>query len=232
MNKSVSEIYILLVFSVLLISCDNSKVEDIDGRVYKTVKIGNQIWMTENLSVTKFRNGDPINEAKTSSEFKEFCGQHKPAFVSYLSITKEKAYGKYYNWYAIKDPRGLAPEGWVIPSEQNWNELFEFIGGKSAAGAYLKSKTGWNDNGNGLDKYGFAMMPGGEVFTFYRDGLAFIDVGEYGYWWASDSTCIGISGKSDGIAYCEVPVSYFTFDYNSTYSEAGKTVRCIKNLGD
>jgi uncharacterized protein (TIGR02145 family) len=133
--------------------------------------------MAENLNVSKFRNGDPIPEAKTDAEW---MGK-KPAWCYYNNDPKNgQKYGKLYNWYALTDPRGLAPEGWHIPNGADWDKLGTFLGGISAAGTKMKSKTGWNENGNGTNESGFSGLPGS---LRYEDGQ-FNDLGRMGYWWS------------------------------------------------
>jgi uncharacterized protein (TIGR02145 family) len=90
----------------------------------QVVTIGNQHWMTKNLNVSTFRNGDPIREARTNHEWKEAIAKKEPAWCYYENNPKNGAkYGKIYNWYAVSDPRGLAPYGWHIPSFMEWNSL-------------------------------------------------------------------------------------------------------------
>jgi uncharacterized protein (TIGR02145 family) len=105
---------------------------------YSNVTIGEQVWMTANLSVSTFRNGDTIPEARTSDEFASACLNEKPAWCYYKFNSQNGAtFGKLYNWYAVIDPRGLAPEGWHIPSNSEWELL------KGFTGKALKSKSGW-----------------------------------------------------------------------------------------
>jgi uncharacterized protein (TIGR02145 family) len=131
------------------------------------VKIGKQIWAGENLNVAKFRNGDFIPPAKAGKEWKEADNNEQPAWCYYENETENgNKYGKLYNWYAVNDPRGLAPEGWYIPTYDEWNELVNLCGGDAhydgnGAGTLLKSVTGWDDNRVNTDKYGFSALPGG-----------------------------------------------------------------------
>jgi len=149
---------------------------------YKSVKIGAQTWMSENLNVSTFRNGDPIPEAKTKEEWEKAGVDGKPAWCLYDNDPKNGAkYGKLYNWYAVNDSRGLAPVGYHVPSDAEWTILTDFLGGQDAAGTKMKSKSGWAENGNGTNTSGFSGLPGGlrgYSGTFY-------DVGYYGGWWSS-----------------------------------------------
>jgi len=152
----------------------------------QTVTIGTQVWMTTNLDVTTFRNGDPIPEAKTDEEWAKAGENGKPAWCYYNNDPANGAkYGKLYNWYAVNDPRGLAPKGWHVPSDEEWTQLTDYLGRKNVAGTKMKSTSGWKDHkgesGNGTNKSGFSGLPGG---FRYGDGT-FYDFGYFGYWWSS-----------------------------------------------
>src|SRR5690606_11561084 len=98
-----------------------------------------------NLNVSNFRNGDPIPEAKNAAEWKEFCTNNKPAFV-YLNFDpkNEKKYGKLYNFHAVMDPRGLAPNGWHVPNQSEFEGLISFLGGKYEAGKKMRATKNWD----------------------------------------------------------------------------------------
>ena len=107
---------------------------------YKTVQIGTQVWMTKNLDVSTFRNGDPIPEAKTDEEWEKAGENKQPAWCYYNNDPGNgEKYGKLYNWYAVNDSRGLAPVGYHIPSDAEWTILTDFLGGEDAAGNKMKS---------------------------------------------------------------------------------------------
>jgi len=103
-------------------------VEDIKSG-FKTVEIGEQVWMAENLNVSTFRNGDPIPQARTQEEWKK-AGENKQAAWCYYdnNPANGKKYGKLYNYYATSDPRGLAPNGWHIPTDSEWKTLIKYLG--------------------------------------------------------------------------------------------------------
>ncbi len=153
-----------------------------DGKVYQIIKIGSQVWMAENLNVSAFRNGDLIPEAKTSEEWIKTGNERKPAWCHYDNNPKNgEKYGKLYNWFAVFDPRGIAPEGWLVPGDAEWTELTDYLGGKGVAGRKMKSSDGWENCGNGTNKSGFSALPGG---TRYING-AFYGIGNYGSWWST-----------------------------------------------
>ena len=145
------------------------------------VTIGIQNWMSKNLDVSKFRNGEAIPLAKTNAEWKSAGQNQQPAWCYYKNKTANgTTYGKLYNWYAVNDPRGLAPKGYHIPTDKEWTMLTDYLGGDSI-GAKMKSTSGWEENGNGSNTSGFAGLPGG--YRYY-DGF-FANVGAGGRWWSS-----------------------------------------------
>lgn len=111
-------------------------------------------WMMENLSVSRFRNGDPIPEAKSNEEWIQANLNRQPAWCHYNNNpANDKKYGKLYNWYAVSDPRRLAPINFKIPDNDEWNQTIDFFGGKDKAGVKMKSQDGWN---------GFSAIPAGK----------------------------------------------------------------------
>ena len=107
------------------------------------IKIGAQTWTTKNLDVSKFRNGEAIPLAKTNAEW-ELAGDNKqPAYYENKG-ENGTTYGKLYNWFAVNDPRGLAPSGYHIPTDAEFTILTDYLGGDSIAGAKMKSTSGWN----------------------------------------------------------------------------------------
>ena len=115
------------------------QVQGHEGNTYKTTQIGNQTWMAENLRVKTFRNGDKILHAKTKEEWVKAGENKTPAWCFYENKQgKEIKYGILYNWYAVNDERGLAPEGWKVPSENDWEKLDKYLfKGKNIGGIKL-----------------------------------------------------------------------------------------------
>lgn len=142
-------------------------IYDIDNNKYKIIGIGTQIWMAENLKVTRLNNGKPIQNIKDSVEWYR---AEKPGYCWYNndSVQNGQTYGALYNHFTIKTD-SLCPVGWHVPSSEEWNVLIEYIGGREVAGGELK-KNGvyyWEEpNLKATDKYGFSALPGG-----YRDAL-------------------------------------------------------------
>jgi uncharacterized protein (TIGR02145 family) len=191
------------------------------------VTIGKQVWMSKNLNVDKFRNGDPIPHAKTKEEWTQAGQEGKPIWCYYPhDSTDTENHGKLYNWYAINDSRGLAPAGWKIPSEKDWSSLVIFLGGENLAGEKMKSKNGWFDSGNGTNESGFNGLPSGYRSDNEEGGIgAFYSDGEIGSWWCStkvenneygDAQYLQLyhSSKKAGLVLCS--------------KSDGFSVRCIK----
>ena len=117
------------------------------------ITIGTQTWTSKNLDVSTFRNGEAIPEAKSEEEWSK-AGDNKTAAFCYYEYDSKNGtlYGKLYNWYAVKDPRGLAPAGYHIPSNAEWTILTDFLGGSDIAGKKMKSKDGWKSYEEGGKK--------------------------------------------------------------------------------
>src|SRR4030065_2637743 len=126
------------------------------------VRIGAQAWAIANLNVITFRNGDKIPEAKNNKEWVSAGESGKPAWCYYNNDPKNGLkYGRLYNWYAVNDPRGLAPAGWTLPGDADWAPLAYYMGGKEVSGGKLKSTSGWIGGDNGTNETGFMGLPGG-----------------------------------------------------------------------
>lgn len=178
----------VMVVSLTLLSCaqkgkDKPKADDGSSSNAQTVTIGKQVWMTRNLDVSTFRNCDTIPEAKTECEWKAYDQAGKPAWCYYNNDPANGAkYGKLYNWYAVSDPRGLAPKGWHVPSDVEWAVLIDYLGGEKGWPGYkMKSKLGWDGGGNGTNSSGFSGLPGGYRYEYG----SFYGIGHLGYWWSS-----------------------------------------------
>ena len=222
MKNTILTICIIAATAILLFSCGDG---DSNHTTFKDVKIGTQVWMDKNLDVATFRNGDPIPEIKTDFEWKNAFENKQPAWCYYNDDQANGTkYGKLYNWYAVNDPRGLAPEGWHIPTDNEWKLLSNYLGGEDFAGKKMKSTCGWydldgNENGAGTNESGFNGLPGG-----YRsnDG-AFNHPGYDGYWW---------SASEDGTdnAYNRYLVRLNGYLARNYYSKGeGFSVRCLRD---
>ncbi len=234
-NRSRLSIKVLtiLIIALLLISCGGKPetVTDIDGNVYKTVIIGNQEWMAENLKVTHFRNGDIIPYVTDGSQWVE---QSIGAYCVYdNSETNFTTYGYLYNWFALNDPRGLGTEGWHVPTDDDLKELEIYLG-------MSQSKTdsiGWRegDAGNNLkeagtshwasqnkgatNSSGFSALPGG--CCLYNSGQ-FNYIGLNAAFWAS-------SEKDSTRAWTRVLRDNGAIDRGSQNKIFGFSVRLVRD---
>jgi uncharacterized protein (TIGR02145 family) len=183
-----------------------------------SVTIGTQTWAVANLTVTTFQNGDSIPEAKTNQEWVEAGKSEKPAWCYYNNDPKTGLkYGKLYNWFAVNDPRGLAPAGWKMASDADWVQLVNSLGGQSLAGTRMKTTSGWSEGNHGTNESGFTGLPGG-----YRvENGTFVNLGSIGTWWSSTESktfeatdfYLALSGS---------------LSRGSTPKQRGESVRCIR----
>lgn len=191
---------------------------------HDSIVIGKQVWMKSNLMVDRFRNGDPIPEARTEAEWKQAVQSGQPAWCHYDNNPDfDDVYGKLYNWHAVNDIRGLAPKGWHVPSDAEWTLLTETLGGSAKAGDMLKSGFGWKEcrgkSGNGSDESGFGAPAGG----CRTESGAFDLVGETGFWWSSSLYESGIAWARN--LNCEGP----DVDRATGSVGFGYSVRCVRN---
>jgi uncharacterized protein (TIGR02145 family) len=200
-------------------------VTDIDGNVYHTVNIGTQVWMVENLNVTKFRNGDNIPNVTDSLAWNN-CGTN-PAYCNYDNNPANSIiYGKLYNWYTLNDSRNPAPNGWHVSTHDDWAKLKGYLRIYTVIYETVGSMLKKNDYSlweNLVDfevpSCGFEALPGGN-----RDIYGFRKMRNYGYWWTITP---GNSGDSENTALlgseqCELVI-------NSYYKSCGFSIRCVKD---
>ncbi|HEX7494815.1 MAG TPA: fibrobacter succinogenes major paralogous domain-containing protein [Bacteroidales bacterium] len=182
-----------------------------------TVTIGTQTWAVANLNVNTFRNGDTITEARTNKEWQTAGELGKPAWCYYNNDPSNGSkYGKLYNWYALNDPRGLAPVGWTLSGDADWAKLSYYLGGQEVAGRKLKSTGEWIDGNIGTNETGFMGFPGG-----YRvENGAFLNFGSIGTWWSSTEN------KSNNAIDHYLAQSNI-FGRSSSPKQRGESVRCI-----
>ena len=142
-----------------------TRVTDSDGNVYRTVAIGKQTWMAENLRTTRYRDGSSVRHLEDD---KAWGSDTEGAYCAYEGdAARAAAYGLLYNGYAILNPKGLCPAGWHVPNDQEWLALIDHLGGERGAGGKLKEKgdAHWLENVGATDSTGFSALPGGHRFT-------------------------------------------------------------------
>ncbi len=165
-----------------------SNVIDIDGNNYNTVLIGNQCWLKENLKVTKYRDGSLIPLDNTGGPTGNGTNQlwstrnYGSRTIYGHNATNLKNYGYLYNWYAVTDIKGICPTGWHIPTDSEWTNLANFLGGEGLAGGKLKSTTNWKTpNRDATNEVGFSGLNGG--IRGYDGTFAFLRYG--GFFWSN-----------------------------------------------
>lgn len=186
---------------------------------YASVIIGSQEWMSENLAVTTFRNGDPIPYVGWGPTWATL---KTPAWCFYNNDPATvPVYGILYNWYAVADPRGLAPAGWHVPSDAEWNTLINSLGGQAAAGGSMKAVSPlWNaPNTGATNSSGFTALPGG----FRGNGGTYDRLGKNGSWWSSNQS------SANGAFFRTVFFDQAAASRAAASKQDGLSVRCIKD---
>ncbi len=214
----------IILFSILFSACSSFDKTNSQGEVItvggSTESNGEQVWMKKNLSVSSFRNGDEIPEAKTREDWVAYANAEKAAWCYYKNdpLNGEK-FGKLYNWYAVIDSRGLAPKGFHIPTDRDWEQLIFIMGGKGVAGNKLKSKAGSFYYDENTDSSEFSGLPGG-----YRSETGeFYNIIFDGFWWSSteyDYSSAWIRNLNSNSAFVR---------RNAQSKGNGFSVRCLRN---
>jgi len=248
--KKIIKISVLILFVILVInSCkkDNNNpsspyngkttavfnnnltygtMTDQDGNVYKTITIGTQTWMAENLRTTKYQDGTAIpNETDFTAWKKLTTG----AYCNYNNTTNADfiaTYGRLYNWYAFADSRMIAPTGWHIPTDAEWTILSTYLGGEDVAGIKIQETgtTHWlRSSGLATNESGFTALPSG-----YREGVGsdpeetggFNWLGFNGSWWSITAYDVGAADRKLWDAW---------FSRGSAFLSEGNAVRLVKD---
>ena len=233
-------------FEDYIISCNSTEIykeskfgpgpilKDIEGKTYKTTYIGKDLWTAENLNVSKFRNGELIPLAKNKEEWDRASDNQSPCWCYVgFNVANGKIFGKLYNWYAVDDQRGIAPEGWHVATSKDYSDLLKI----TENGNELKSKTRWKLN-NGTDKYGFSVLPGGSLgyylgysghYNYGADRWSFNYDGETDYstsYWTSTHNPLDFETSS---------TSFTLYDNDSvdlsdnSFKSEGMYIRCVKD---
>ncbi len=222
MNRRKRHLFVgLLALTFVSAGCSGhrEKAVDRDGNSYEAIQTGPMIWTGKNLDVAHYRNGEPIPEVQDSAEWSTLT----TGGWCYNGNKQEngKTYGKLYNWYAVNDPRGLAPDGWHVATDAEWSALAKLLGGTENTGGALKSAILWKEEGAGADnKSGFDALPGGARRD--TDGH-FMPPGEYSRLWSSTES----TARS---AWCR-SLGYFdaALRRGKANKNTGFSVRCVKD---
>jgi uncharacterized protein (TIGR02145 family) len=196
-------------------------INDIDGNIYNIVKISNQIWMAENLKTTKYNDGTNIPNISNGGVWVALT---TGAYCDYNNDTDYiKTYGHLYNWYAVNDSRNLAPKGWHVATNNDWEILIGNLGGENYAGGMLMEEgtTHWKFSNEYItNQYGFSALPGGSRSYFNAEYSA---ITTSGYWW-----CSTMYDSEHG--YCRsMHSSSISTDFCNGEKHFGNSVRCIKD---
>jgi len=208
----------LVLFGLGLTTLQAQMVKDIDGNIYRTVTIGTQTWMAENLKTTKFNDGSAIPLVTDNTSWYNIS---KPGYCWYNNdeANYKVTYGALYNWHTINTGK-LCLTGWHVPNDSEWHTLASYLGGDKIAGGKLKEADSehWSAIDVGAtNKSGFTALPGG-----YRGpkGEPFNGIGDYGYWWSIDTDSIG--ARNWGINYSDSSV-----EMSRCSKTLGISVRCV-----
>ena len=227
MNLKIILLTLATIIAYILLSCEKEEpqpetVTDHDGNIYSTVKIGNQIWMAENMKTKHYANGDAIPDGTGAGVISE---ETDPEywFVYNNNLNNVSTYGRLYTWHTVTDSRNVCPDGWHVPSATEWTQLTDYLGGGSVAGGKLKEAgtTHWSSPNNGAtNESGFTGLPGGGRAC--GTGL-FGSLGENGHFWTAtkdDSS----SAWNQMLLHSDAGVYQY-----STSKSHGFSVRCLKD---
>jgi uncharacterized protein (TIGR02145 family) len=225
-------LYLLLTLGIACNKEEEPEVlTDYDGNTYKTVQIGDQVWMAENLRTTHYSDGEAITLVEKSSNWVKMTVEDRAYCYFENSINNGAIYGLLYTWAAAmkgeknkpNNVQGVCPKGWHLPQNSEWSELAEFLGGEYLAGGKMKEAgtTHWNSpNKEASNESGFTGLPGGSRYS-YGD---FIEAGSIGYFWSTS-----VSDDSVQVIYRSL---YYTSGqlYQGTHHMTyGFCVRCVKD---
>ncbi|MFA6836573.1 MAG: FISUMP domain-containing protein [Fibrobacteraceae bacterium] len=227
------------VSSLLTVVVDSSRfIDPRDGHIYKSVKIGTQTWMAENLAylpqVDSIRNGTTYGYYVYNYTPSSYTESEQVRIAK--GTSNYKTYGVLYSWKAAmtgaasnsdapSGVQGVCPSGWHLPSTAEWSTLHAYVdlnNGDDGDGYSLKAKTGWNSSGNGSDQFGFSALPGGYCTSPYYNA-SFVDLGSYGYWWSS-------TASGDASAYVlYISTSAASLSSKGIDSNYGYSIRCVQD---
>jgi uncharacterized protein (TIGR02145 family) len=207
----------------------NEVVIDIDNNKYGVVELGSQKWLAQNLKTTRLNNGEEITLVNIFSDYSHTWGEGTtPRYCWYhddKKLTDSAEYGALYNFYTVETEK-ICPIGWHVPSNSDWRNLEQFLyneGYSDIEGVALKAKSGWKNNGNGRDIYGFSALPAGSYRADYSNWYWQDDSGEYATWWSFG-------------AFSETAIMVYDMNYLSdkltsggNYKYFGQSIRCIKD---
>jgi uncharacterized protein (TIGR02145 family) len=242
----------LTVLCLLFTRCKTDSVKDIDENVYPTIKIGNQIWMAENLKTTRYSNGDTINTTIPPTREIELESLPKYHWTYDGDENNVAKYGRLYTWFVAADERNVCPTGWHVPTDAEWTALTEYLAntGNGFGGGYrgmdiaksMSAKSGWvpdetpgspgNDHSSN-NSSGFNAVSAG---CRLEDGN-FHKLGHYANWWTSTEGGTAfmqiLTGEVVKVPGGLVRVIYHDYNYVNSYvnnKKYGISIRCLKDI--
>jgi uncharacterized protein (TIGR02145 family) len=199
------------------------EVTDIEGNVYPVVRIGKQVWMAADLKTTQYSDGSSIPQVE---DYEEWASLETAAYCWYNNDSaSSNKHGALYNLYVVESEK-LCPEGWHVPSDEEWIEIESVYGGAGIAGDALKEAgtTSWKPpNGGATNESGFAARPGG--YRSYNGTYNLMRI--EGYWWSVSEA--SWYGSESTVVYRNLSYDRKDFGRNVAAKTNGFSVRCVKN---
>ncbi|MCX6162216.1 MAG: fibrobacter succinogenes major paralogous domain-containing protein [Ignavibacteriae bacterium] len=202
--------------------------EELKYKDTETIIIGTQEWTSENLNVENYRNGDIIPQVKEADKWAELT---TGAWCYYDNNAENgKTYGKLYNWFAVNDPRGLAPAGWHIPSDAEWTQLTDYLDGEGTAGGKLKATKLWDSPNDGATNgSGFNAFPCG-IRSYNGD---YYGIGKHGFFWSATENNSSFNVWMDYSFNVWIRNLFFGQSvvrrYDGSFKEHGFSIRCVRD---
>lgn len=212
MNKRLLLPLCIMIFNTLGFS---QQVNDVDGNIYTTIKIKDQLWFESNLKTTRYTNGDKILNAKKVSKW-----VNHDSLPQYMQHKLKNNKAVYYNWYVINDKRGVCPSGWKVPAQKDFNELILSLGGSEKAGLKMKNLIAWGDTTKYNETNLFNAIPTGFVEITGKLNQENVRA----CWWTKDEQHVA-TAYSYSIGNMGTHIIRDKF-----YKKQGNTIRCMKSL--
>jgi len=216
---------ILTGFLIILISGYAQTVTDYDGHVYDTVMIAGRSWLMQNLRTTHYKNGVEIPHVSGGTAWASLTTGAR-CYYDNDSAAYDSVYGVLYNWYAVNNTNGICPDGWHVPSNTEWIDAEDYLGGAAVAGGKMKEEGTLHwlaPNAGATNSSRFTGLPGGALMT--NSGYTFQYIQENSLWWTSTAYP---GAAAWGLYFWYM---YAGVDHNPVPKNAAQSIRCIKDIG-
>lgn len=194
-------------------------VSDHQGNVYKTIKIGTQTWMAENLRSTHYRNGDPIPNVKSAADWIKLSSGAYCTYGNSNNLDSIATFGNLYNWYVVSDSRKVCPFGWHVPSKAEAQTLMTFLGQNTAGTQLKEAGAKWKNNTGGTNSSGFTALPTG---VRRSDTGEFSNLGGLTGWWTTTE-------KDANFAWFQDFGNYESSFEGANPKQLGYCIRCLQD---